>query len=345
MTKTLLGLTQNDIEEMTKELKLPLFVSKQLSDWLYKKKINSIDEMSNISAAVKEILKKEFTLGAQKNCQETISSDGTKKYLFQAAQNRFIESAFIPDLKNEKRATLCLSTQIGCKMGCLFCMTAKQGFQGQLQVNDILNQYHSLPECEKISNIVFMGMGEPLDNYDNVMKALEILTAPWGYALSPKRITVSTVGILPALTNFLQNSKVNLALSLHTPFDDERKNLMPIQNVYPIKEVIAAIRSTDKAHERRVSFEYIVFGGMNDTPSHVKELARLLNGMNAHINLMRFHKVPNSPLPPTDENRLLEFKEALMKKDIMTTIRASRGFDIEAACGLLSTKRLLENKN
>lgn len=342
MTKTLIGLSLDELVQLSKDLNLPSFLSKQLCDWLYKKEISSINDMTNISMAIREKLANEFTLGVEKSCHETVSQDGTKKYLFKAANNRFIESAYIPDDKNEKRATLCLSTQIGCKMGCLFCMTAKQGFQGQLQVNEILNQYHSLPERERITNIVFMGMGEPLDNFVNVMKALEILTAPWGYGLSPKRITVSTVGILPTLTHFLEQTKVNLALSLHSPFDEERKNIMPIQNVYPIKEVIEAIRSVDKEHQRRVSFEYIVFGGMNDSKNHVKELARLLNGMNAHINLMRFHPVPNSPLPPTDEARLLEFKEALMKKDIMTTIRASRGLDVDAACGLLSTKKLLE---
>lgn len=341
MNKALLGFNPDELVALAQELALPSFISKQIGDWLYKKKIHSIAEMSNIAASVREKLSTDFIFGAEANCHETISQDGTKKYLFKAANERYIESAYIPD---EKRATLCLSTQVGCKMGCLFCMTAKQGFQAHLQVHEILNQYHSLPEREQITNIVFMGMGEPLDNFVNVMKALQVFTSPWGYGLSPKRITVSTVGILPTLTHFLEQSKVNLALSLHSPFDEERKNLMPIQNVYPIKEVIEAIRSVPKENQRRVSFEYIVFGGMNDSKSHVKELARLLNGMNAHINLMRFHPVPNSPLPPTDESRLFQFKEELMKKDIMTTIRSSRGLDVDAACGLLSTKKLLEKR-
>ncbi len=342
MNKALVGLNPIELQNLASELKLPPFLAKQLADWLYKKNIRSLQEMSNISGATRELLAQEFCLGTQAPCHETVSSDGTKKYLFPAANDRFIESAYIPD---EKRGTLCLSTQVGCKMGCLFCMTAKQGFQANLQVHEILNQDHSLPERENITNIVFMGMGEPLDNFDHVMKSLEVLTSPWGYGLSPKRITVSSVGIVSNLKKFLEQSKVNLAISLHSPFDKERRSIMPIQNVYPIKEVVETIRSVDKEHQRRVSFEYIVFGGMNDTKAHVKELARLLNGMHTHINLMRFHQVPNSPLPATDEEKLQEFKAGLMNKDIMTTIRASRGLDVDAACGMLSTKKLLEKKS
>ena len=222
----------------------------------------------------------------------------------------------------------------------MFCATGKQGFQSQLSAGQIINQLRSLPERDSITNIVFMGMGEPFDNLEEVMKAQEILTAEYGFNLSIRKVTVSTVGIVPAMERFLKESKCNLAVSMHSPFDEERRKLMPVQHVYPIKEVIDVINKHDIGKYRRVSFEYIVFGGLNDTPAHVKELARLLNKTRCRINLIRFHPVPNVPLPATDDNRILAFQKGLTDKGIQTTIRTSRGLDIEAACGLLSTKEL-----
>lgn len=338
----LLGKTLADLKIIAGKLGLPPFVAAQLAYWLYKTNIQSYDEMTNISKKVRLLLAEHYDLGVVASVKVQESSDGTKKYLFPVGSHKFIETAFIPE---ERRNTLCVSSQVGCKMGCLFCATGRQGFQAQLSAGQIINQLRSLPEREQISNIVFMGMGEPFDNAEEVMKAQEILTAEYGFELSARKVTVSTIGIVPAMEVFLRNSKCNLAVSVHSPFDEERRRLMPIQHVYPIKDVIDAINRADLGKYRRVSIEYIVFGELNDTQKHVKELARLLNRTRCRINLIRFHPVPNVPLPPTNEQRLIDFQRALNEKGIVTTIRASRGLDIDAACGLLSTKALVQREN
>ncbi len=338
----LFGKTLSELKAIAEEEKFPSFVAKQIANWLYCKDISSIDEMSNLSKSIRMSLseKYEFGLTPYSNVQE--STDGTKKYLFPTFNGKFIESVYIPE--NDGRSTLCISSQVGCKMGCLFCMTGKQGFSGQLSPCDILNQIRSLPEKDQLSNLVFMGMGEPMDNIDSLLKALEILTAPYGYAMSPKRITVSTVGIIPALHRFLDESNCHLAISLHSPFDEERKKLMPVEQAYPIEEVINLLNEYDFSHQRRVSFEYILFKGLNDTPAHIKEICRLLNHIQCRINLIRFHPIPGTPLEATDFHKMEIFRDRLNEKGFLTTIRKSRGQDIAAACGMLSTKKLLEKK-
>jgi 23S rRNA (adenine2503-C2)-methyltransferase len=338
----LLGKTLSDLKLIAGKLELPAFVAAQIAYWLYKTNIQSYDEMTNISKKVRLLLAEHYDLGVVEPVKVQQSTDGTKKYLFPVSSHKFIETAFIPDAR---RNTLCVSSQVGCKMGCLFCATGRQGFQAQLSAGQILNQLRSIPERELITNIVFMGMGEPFDNAEEVMKAQEILTAEYGFELSVRKVTVSTIGIVPAMEVFLRESKCNLAVSMHSPFDEERRKLMPIQHVYPIKDVIETINRADLGKYRRVSIEYIVFGELNDTQKHVKELARLLNKTRCRINLIRFHPVPNVPLPPTNEDRLIEFQRALNEKGIVTTIRASRGLDIDAACGLLSTKALIQREN
>lgn len=334
----LFGKTLDELKDLAVELGFPKFAGKQMAEWLYKKEISSIDEMSNLSKPNRELLKEKYELGliAYTRVQESV--DGTKKYLFPTVHGKFVETAMIPDLD---RKTVCVSSQVGCKMGCLFCMTGKQGFQGQLTAGEIVNQIRSIDEFREVSNIVYMGMGEPFDNLDQVLKSLEILTSDWGYAMSPRRITVSTIGIIPSMKTFLQQSEAHLAVSLHTPFDEERRKIMPVQMVYAIEDVVHEIRSWDFGGQRRVSFEYIVFKGLNDSPRHVRELARLLNGLKCRINLIRFHTIPGTPLQGTDEVVLQQFKDQLNEKGILTTIRASRGQDIYAACGLLSTKELV----
>ncbi|MDO9254512.1 MAG: 23S rRNA (adenine(2503)-C(2))-methyltransferase RlmN [Bacteroidales bacterium] len=338
----LLGKTLPDLKRIAAKLGLPAFVAAQIAYWLYKTNIQSYDEMTNISKKVRLLLAEHYDLGVSDPVKVQQSADGTKKYLFPVSSHKFIETAFIPDAR---RNTLCVSSQVGCKMGCLFCATGRQGFQAQLSAGQIINQLRSIPEREQITNIVFMGMGEPFDNAEEVMKAQEILTAAYGFELSARKVTVSTIGIVPAMEVFLRESKCNLAVSMHSPFDEERRKLMPIQHVYPIKDVIDTINRADLGKYRRVSIEYIVFGELNDTQKHVKELARLLNKTRCRINLIRFHPVPNVPLPPTNEDRLVEFQRALNEKGIVTTIRASRGLDIDAACGLLSTKALIQREN
>ncbi len=333
--QALFGKTLDELILLTSKLGLPGFTARQIADWLYKKPIGSIGEMINLSMKEREILSDNLDYVTSRPVKVQVIADGTKKYLFAVASRQFIETAMIPD---ENRTTVCVSSQVGCKMGCLFCMTAKQGFQGQLLAGEIVNQIRSIEEFAAVTNIVYMGMGEPFDNLNEVLKSVEILTSDWGYGMSPRRITVSTIGIVPAMKRFLEESEAHLAVSLHTPFDEQRKSLMPVQIAYPIREVVDEIRKWDFSGQRRVSFEYILFKGLNDTPLHVKELARLLNGIKCRINLIRFHPVPGTPLVSPDEAAILQFKNQLNEKGIFTSVRASRGQDIYAACGLLSTK-------
>ena len=335
----LFGKTPNEIKTIVKESGMPAFTANQIIDWLYKKDITEIEQMSNISAKNRGLLAENYQLGVSLPLKSQESKDGTKKYLYPAGEGRFIESAYIPD---ENRSTLCVSSQVGCKMGCLFCMTGKQGFQQQLTAGEIANQIRSLPERTKLTNVVYMGMGEPFDNPDELMKSLEILTAYWGFGMSPRRITVSSIGILPAMKRFLDFSTCHLAISMHSPFDEERRQLMPIQHVYSIKDVIAMLKTYDWHGQRRISFEYIMLKGVNDSESHVKEMARLLNGLSCRVNLIKFHPIPGTPLEASEKTTMLSFRDALTAKGIFTSIRQSRGEDIFAACGLLSTKELLK---
>ena len=333
----LLGKNLDELKAIVSSLGLPSFTARQLADWLYRKKVVSIEQMTNISLQNRQKISENFEIGASQPEEVMESSDGTKKYLFKV-NGKSIESVYIPE---EGRATLCVSSQIGCKMNCLFCMTGKQGFSGNLTATDILNQIQSFPENDQLTNIVFMGMGEPFDNTNELLKVLEILTSDYGYGWSPKRITVSSVGIFPGLTAFLQKSSCNLAISLHTPFPEERLSLMPVEKAFPVEEIVKEIRQYNFSGQRRVSFEYILFKGINDTPSHVRGLVRLLSGLECRINLIRFHSIPGVSLEGASLSEMEKFRDQLTAKGIMTTIRKSRGEDILAACGLLSTMRHL----
>ena len=295
--------------------------------------------MTDLSKAAREALASSYRLGLEAPRSVAVSRDGTKKYLYRTADGHYVESAYIPD---GDRATLCVSSQAGCRMGCRFCMTGRQGLRGQLTSGDILNQMASLPERGRLTNMVYMGMGEPLDNPDQVLRSLEILTAEWGYGWSPTRITVSTAGVVPGLRRLLDESRVHVAVSLHNPFPEQRAEIMPVERAFPVRDVVSLLRRYDFGGQRRVSFEYIVLAGMNDSPAHVKELARLLDGLKCRINLIRFHKIPGSPYFSPDDRRMEAFRDALSRKGIVTTVRASRGEDIQAACGLLSTKQMEE---
>jgi 23S rRNA (adenine2503-C2)-methyltransferase len=335
----LYGKTLTELLSITTSAGLPVYSAKQIAGWLYSRGVSEISGMTDLSLKARNVLDDCYEVGITAPVAESASKDGTKKYLFSLSGSRFIETAYIPD---EERATICVSSQSGCRMGCRFCMTARQGFQGNLTSNEILNQFRSIPEHASLTNMVFMGMGEPLDNLDEVLKSLEILTSPWGYGWSPTRITVSTVGIVDKMQSFLDSTKCHLAVSLHSPFDEERQEMMPVQKAHPVKEVLDIIRSFEFGRQRRVSFEYIVFKGMNDSPAHVKELARILNGIRCRINLIRFHNIPDSEYNSPDMAEMTRFRDALNAKGILATIRASRGEDINAACGLLST--LKQNK-
>ncbi len=338
MTKTpLFGMTLAELQSATADLGLPKFTARQIADWLYKKGVASIDGMTNLSKKARALLDEKFTFGLVPPVKETVSTDGTKKYLFSVLDGRYVEAAYIPD---GERATLCVSCQAGCKMGCKFCNTGLQGFGGNLSANEILNQIKSLPEYDTLTNIVFMGMGEPLDNLQNIMKTIEILTADYGMAMSPHRMTLSTVGLLPALKDFLEKTDVHLAVSLHNPFPDERIRIMPIEKAQPLQRTLELVKKHDFRHQRRFSAEYIMIGGVNDTPRHARELVKILRDIPSRVNLIRYHEHPGSDFHPSSEIRIKEFQEILNSAGIIATVRASRGEDIMAACGLLSTKEM-----
>ena len=389
--RTLLGKTLEELKEIALELSLPAFTAKQIADWLYKKRVTSIDKMTNLSKSARERLSKEFVIGIDQTLQVVTSQDGTRKYLFkpqsaaeqqstagqqstakqqstverQSAAERqstaeqpgcasgSIESVIIPD---NERKTICVSSQVGCKMACTFCMTGRQGFHGNLSVASILSQFIAVEESQDLTNAVFMGMGEPLDNLENVMRAIEVLTADWGFAWSPKRITLSTIGVTTQLGGrgivwkgveyknvnplkfFLDNCKVHLAVSLHNPFFEERLALMPAEKNFPLEKTLKLIREYDFTGQRRVSFEYTMFNKVNDSKRHADRLAQLLRGLECRVNLIRFHSIPDSPLESSPMQVIEHFRERLQASGITATIRASRGEDILAACGMLSGK-------
>jgi 23S rRNA (adenine2503-C2)-methyltransferase len=346
--KRLLGLTPTELKAVVGSLGMPAFTARQIAQWLYVKHVSSIDEMTNISKQNRALLAEQYEVGtmAPIDCQR--SKDGTIKYLFPVccddtttSEDRFVETVFIPD---KDRATLCVSCQVGCKMNCLFCQTGKQGWHGNLTVADILNQILALPEVDQLTNIVFMGQGEPMDNLDAVLQTCEVLTADWGLAWSPKRITVSSVGVRNKLKRFLDESECHVAISMHSPLHEQRLKLMPAEKAMPLTETIALLKQYDFTHQRRCSFEYICFGGLNDTPMFAREIAKLLEGLECRVNLIRFHEIPNVELPGSDEKRMEALRDYLTHHGITTTIRASRGQDIFAACGLLSTAKKNGNK-
>ncbi len=337
-------MTPTELKGIVSELGMPAFTAKQIAQWLYEKHAKSIDEMTNLSKQNRLRLAENYEVGVLEpiDCQR--SKDGTVKYLFPVycdnvaadVTDRFVETVYIPD---GDRATICVSCQVGCKMNCLFCQTGKQGWQGNLTAADILNQIYSLPEADTLTNIVFMGQGEPMDNLDAVLQVCEIMTAPWGYQWSPKRITVSSVGVRGKLKRFLDESECHVAISMHSPLHEQRQQIMPAEKAMPISETIELLRQYDFTHQRRCSFEYICFGGFNDSPLYGREITKLLSGLECRVNLIRFHEIPDVDLPSSDEKRMEALRDYLTHHGITTTIRASRGQDILAACGLLSTAK------
>ena len=349
MKEKLIGKNLDELKALVAEEGLPGFTAKQIAQWLYVKKVRSIDDMTNLSKAARAKLSERYEVGVTPYSGLQISSDGTKKYLFPVMcshknglhsgavaddlEEGAIEAVMIPD---DDRATLCVSSQSGCRMGCRFCMTGRQGFHGHMSAADIISQFIAVDESDRLTNAVFMGMGEPLDNYENVMRAIEILTADWGFAWSPKRITLSTIGVIPTLKRYLDECRCHLAVSLHNPFADERLSVMPAQKAWPLQEVLDLIRKYDFTGQRRVSFEYTMFAGFNDTKAHADALVRMLKGLECRINLIRFHKIPDFPYETSPDVIIEAFKTRLNNSGITTTVRASRGEDILAACGMLA---------
>lgn len=348
MAKTpLIGMTMEELQDVCLQLSMPKFTAKQMAQWIYGKHVHAIDEMTNLSKGNREKLDSLFCVGCSAPLETSRSVDGTIKYLFPTESGKFVETVYIPD---GDRATLCVSCQVGCKMNCLFCQTGKQGWQGDLTVRDILNQIYTVDQLmaqeggTPLSNIVYMGQGEPLDNIDNVLKSAEILTADYGRAWSPRRITISTVGLKKNMRRLLDECECHIAVSLHSPIHEQRLQLMPAEKQFPIADVVAMLKEYDWSHQRRITFEYTMFGGANDSMLHAKELRRLLGGMDCRVNLIRWHQVPDVPLKEVQLSAMERFRDYLNSHGITTTIRASRGQDIWAACGLLSTKKQIENQ-
>ncbi len=337
----LFGLTLSQLQDVASQLGMPRFAAKQMADWLYKKNVDSIDQMTNISVKMRSELMTRYEVGRTAPTDVLTSVDGTRKYLFAYAENTAVETAYIPDAD---RHTLCVSSQFGCKMNCSFCMTGRQGFSGNLTAGQILNQLASIDEHALITNIVFMGMGEPMDNLTEVLSAVEVLTSSWGYAMSPRRITVSTIGIPHAVKQFLEFSEAHLAISLHSPQPSQRAELMPVQKAYPVEDVIALLRQYNWFGQRRLTFEYTMFDHVNDSPEHARQLVNLLRGLPCRVNLIGFNPIPNSTLRGTPAKRMADFRARLEESGLTATIRMSKGGDISAACGMLSTKKKQENE-
>ena len=331
----LLGMTPDELGDVAAGAGMKPYSARQMARWLYVRGVRSIDEMTDLPMSARQTLSERYTVGMMEAAECVRSTDGTEKYLFPTASGKHVETVFIPD---KERATLCVSSQVGCRMNCLFCQTGKQGYEGSLTVSDILNQIYALPHREKLTNIVFMGQGEPLDNIDNVLKSVDIITASYGMAWSPKRVTVSTVGVRGKVKRLLDESNCHIAVSLHTPFAEQRAMLMPAERSMPIAETVRLLRQYSFTHQRRLSFEYIVFAGLNDTMEHARAVASLLRGIECRVNLIRFHEIPGVDLHPAADNVMIAFRDYLTHHGIFTTIRASRGQDIYAACGLLYTK-------
>ncbi len=329
----LLGKTLPQLQELCAAEGFPRFTAKQLCDWLYKKRVESIDAMTNLSLAQRARLNEMAYIGRETPVRCQVSRDGTKKYLFPVLDGHYIEAVYIPE---EDRATLCVSCQVGCKMGCRFCVTGQQGFHGNLGAGDILNQLFSIPEYGELTNVVFMGMGEPMDNLDAILAATQTMTSDWGLGWSPKRITISTVGIVPGLKRFLDESQCHVAVSLHNAVPQERLQMMPVQKAFPLSEVLALLRHYDWSGQRRLSFEYTMFRGINDDQQHAQKLVDALKGLDCRVNLIRFHESPEAPYKTSMPTAIKAFQDYLNRHGVTCTLRASRGQDIDAACGLLA---------
>lgn len=331
----LIGKTLAELQGVAAEVGLKPFASKQMAQWLYEKRVTDIDSMTNLSKAARQKLAEKYVTGREEPLAQTTSADGTVKYLFRGAPGRDVEAVYIPD---RDRATLCVSSQAGCKMSCTFCMTGRQGFHGNLTSAQIINQILSIPGSESLTNIVFMGMGEPADNITEVLKTIDILTSGWGMAWSPKRITLSSIGKIGDLKKALDQTRVQIAISIHSPYSEERARLMPVERAYPIKDVLRLLAGYDFSHQRRLSFEYIMWKGVNDDMAHADALAKLLKPLDCRVNLIRYHSLPGLELKPCSESVMTTFRDRLNAQGITATIRASRGQDIDAACGMLAGK-------
>jgi 23S rRNA (adenine2503-C2)-methyltransferase len=330
------GKSYSEIAAILEESGFTDIPAEKITYWIYRRRIKDFLEADNIPMELRKYLCNNYSSGFYEPFREIRSGDLSIKYLFNTRTGSPVESVFIPD---EKRKTICISSQAGCRMACDFCNTGMMGFRGNLEPDEIINQVASVMDRSQISHVVYMGMGEPLDNYMNVLKSLDILTAQWGFALSPRNITVSTIGVKPYLDYFLQETRCNLAVSIHTPFDEERDRLIPAAVKYSVRELIDMICSYQWVKNRRVTFQYVMIKGINDTDRHLSELVRILKETPVRINLMSYHSPEGSIMQSSPIDIQWHFKRHLIMNGISASIRKSRGQDIGAACGLLGKMR------
>lgn len=331
-----------ELEEQLKQLGEKPFRAKQIVKWIYEENVTDFEEMTNLSIELRQKLKETYTLGNFKIVKKLISQDGTKKYLFDVLDNNMIETVL---MEYHHGKTLCVSSQIGCKMGCKFCASTGIPFKRNLTAGEIVEQVLAVQREEncRISNIVFMGIGEPLDNYENVVKAIRILNAPWGLNIGARHISISTSGIVPKIYELAkENIQCTLSISLHSAKDSVRSGMMPVNQVYPIKELIQACKEYIRITNRRISFEYALAKDNNDNLEDAKELVKLLHGMNAHVNLIPINKIEKGTFTKSSNENIIRFRDYLNSKGIVATIRRELGSDIEAACGQLRRKNLKE---
>lgn len=334
------SLDWNGLQDFTKKAGQKAFRSKQLYEWMHRQLASSFDEMTNLSKDFREELKKHCILRSAKIVQRQISSDGTSKFLMELSDGNHIESVL---MKYKHGNSVCISTQAGCRMGCRFCASTVGGLIRSLQPSEMLDQIYEIQRItgERVSNVILMGIGEPLDNYENVMKFIHMLSDEHGLNISQRNITLSTCGLVKQMERLAEeNLTITLAVSLHAPNDMIRREMMPIAGKYPIQEIIESCRNYIRKTNRRVTFEYSMLEGKNDSPKEARELSSLLKGMNCHVNLIPLNPVEGRLGQRSQRNHIEEFKSILEKNHINVTVRREMGRDIDAACGQLRNKQL-----
>jgi 23S rRNA (adenine2503-C2)-methyltransferase len=338
------NLSPAELEDFIASFGKERYRSTQILRWFYQKGVHSLDEMTNLSKKFREELSQISFISTLQPLHVEQAKDGTKKILFQLEDGSRIESVLIPD---KTRLTLCLSTQVGCAFGCRFCLTGKIGWRRNLSVSEILNQILAvrkmLPEKTPITNIVLMGMGEPLANYDNTLKAINLMHHPDAFKLSSRRITLSTVGLLPELER-LAKEKISfrLAISLNASDEETRSQLMPVNRRYPLKRILALCKNFPLRPRTRLTFEYVMVEGVNDSPQDAKKLLRILKGIPSKINLIPLNEAPEIPFKKTSEEKIKRFQEILLEGGLTAIVRTSKGAEISAACGQLQGKEPLQ---
>lgn len=334
-TIDLKNLELEDLEAFVQAQNQPKYRAHQLMEWMYGQGVSDVEHMSNLPKAFRERLAEVATVTHLETALRQISQDGTRKYLFQLHDGNTIESVLIPE---GDRQTLCISSQAGCGMACTFCATGLGGLTRNLKAAEIIDQVISVQNDAhaKVTNIVFMGMGEPLANTEQVLKAVRLLHHPLGLGMGMRRITVSTCGIIPGIRRLAQERlQIVLAVSLHAPTDEKRDRIMPINKKYPIEPLMQACREHVEATGRRITFEYVLLEEVNDTREDARTLGRLLSGLLCHVNLIPFNPVPETPFRRPSERRIRDFQSIVSQMGIEATVRWERGADIEAACGQL----------